>query len=84
MKRKQIAVMPTIGMVDLPAPPLKKQSRWSGRAWQPGEVPAVPLMTISRSHDSAPTPYWHGSMGVECPVNRGERYPLKMNQGDKE
>lgn len=59
--------------VSQPEPPLKRQSRWSGLPWQPGEIPAGSFMPVSRPHDQSAPIYGHPSMGVERPTNRGKR-----------
>lgn len=47
-------------------PPLSQQRHH--KTWQPGQVPRVNM--IHRPHDLEPSPYGHGHLGVECPVDR--------------
>lgn len=62
-----------------PDPPIRQQSRHSDKPWCPGEIPADPLMVISRRHNSPRTPYGHGALGIELPSNVGSAFPLKMD-----
>lgn len=79
MKRKADAPV-ACDSVSQPAPPLKRQSRWSGIPWQPGEIPAGSFMPVSRPHDETAPVYGHPRMGVEKPTNRGKRPSRVVNE----
>jgi len=76
MPKRRHDVQAPIDPSPTPEPPLKRQSRWSGVPWQPGEIPAGSFMPISRPHDEGETIYGHPRMGVEKPKKRGRRRAL--------
>lgn len=78
-KKKVVDVSPVAMapvFAEVPAAPLKRQSSYSRKPWQPGEIPGGPLMKVSRPHDEKPAPYGHGTLGVECPMVGRGRDPL--------
>lgn len=58
-----------------PAPHcLKKQSRYGGKPWQPGEIPTRngTLLVINQPLDAKPAPYGE-FYGIEKPTSRGSK-----------
>jgi hypothetical protein len=55
-----------------PEKELRKQSTWDKAPWQPGEIPATPLMRVLRPLDRPPRDVWGSrDLGVELPTARG-------------
>lgn len=74
-EQRPIPAVSVIAMEPLPAPPLKRQSRYDRKPWNPGETPANPLMRLNRPLDLTATPHGQGVLGVEKPTRRGAALP---------
>jgi hypothetical protein len=58
------------------SPELKHQARWSGKPWQPGEIPAMYTgtnMTVHGRHDDPGKPYGE-FLGVSKPDQVGKSW----------
>jgi hypothetical protein len=80
VKRKRVtAVVPAVPVASPVAEAshsaLKKQDRYGGKPWQPGEIPtrAGAFLPITGPLDAKSSPYGE-FMAVERPTNRGQGY----------
>lgn len=62
---------------------LNKQSPWDRTPWKPGQIPAVPLMRVSRPFDHKPNYSWGKDQPVDCgPItNRGKGAAIASEGG---
>lgn len=76
---KRTKVVNQVAMVGVwtppPEPALKKQSRWSGCCWKPGEVPAGGLIAV-HSGPKSDGSFPRDRMSVECPSPRGKGFKV--------
>ena len=92
-RKRRIAlsdISPAILSPVSPAEPrLKKQSTWSNRPWEPGEIPVSgrgnvgSLISVMEPHGERSGAYGEW-MGVQVPANRGKGYPLGRDIRDHE